>query len=106
MPKLPCPFPGQEPEKKLTKLELINAIKLDIISELEAQFLYENQINSTDCEVTKRILNDILEEEKIHMGQLNTLLEYLDNSYIKSNREGNKEALDQINNKDRDSLYV
>jgi rubrerythrin len=78
MANLADPFINLIPENKLSDIELIQAIRQDIVSELEAQFLYEAHIAATDNELVKKTLKDILEEEKVHVGQLNSLLEILD----------------------------
>lgn len=71
------PFAGNVP-RKLTKEELIQAIRLDIVGELEAIFVYDAHVQATDDPVAKRIISDIRDEEKAHIGELMTLLRHLD----------------------------
>ena len=71
------PFAGNV-NRKITKEELIQAIRLDIAAELEAIYLYESHILATDDIVVKTVLGDIRDEEKAHVGELTTLLRYLD----------------------------
>ncbi len=71
------PFAGNV-NRKITKEELIQAIRLDIAAELEAIYLYEAHILATDDIVVKTVLGDIRDEEKAHVGELTTLLRYLD----------------------------
>lgn len=50
----------------------------DIIGELDAIIQYENHYNSTDDPVAKATILDIVNEEKLHVGQLFGLLFKLD----------------------------
>ena len=58
MPNFANPFQGNV-NRKLTKEELIQAVRLD-------------------DEVAKMVISDIRDEEKAHVGELMTLLRYLD----------------------------
>lgn len=71
------PFQGIV-EKKLSKEELIQAIRLDIAGELEAIYLYDAHVQATDNEIAKKVLADIRDEEKAHVGELMTVLRILD----------------------------
>jgi rubrerythrin len=71
------PFSGNV-DRKLTKEELIQAVRLDIAGELEAIYLYDAHVQATDSEIAKKVLADIRDEEKAHIGELMTLLRTLD----------------------------
>ena len=73
MPNFANPFQGNV-NRKLTKEELIQAVRLDIAGELEAIYLYDAHVQATDDEVAKMVRD----EEKAHVGELMTLLRYLD----------------------------
>lgn len=77
MPSFANPFQGNVP-RKMTKEELIQSIRLDIAGELEAIFLYDAHVQATDIELAKRVIGDIRDEEKAHVGELMTLLHALD----------------------------
>lgn len=77
MPAFANPFQGNV-ERKLTKEELIQAIRLDIASELEAIYLYDAHVQATDNQMAKKVIADIRDEEKAHVGELMTLLRTLD----------------------------
>lgn len=64
--------------RKLTREELIQAIRADIAGELEAIFGYDAHVMATDDELAKKVLADIRDEEKAHIGELMTLLRHLD----------------------------
>ncbi len=77
MPNFANPFTANI-ERKMTKQELIQAIRLDIAGELEAIYLYDAHYEATDDIKAKAVLSDIRDEEKVHMGELLTLLKELD----------------------------
>ncbi|WP_040664233.1 demethoxyubiquinone hydroxylase family protein [Oscillibacter ruminantium] len=77
MPSFANPFQGNV-DRKMSKEELIQAIRLDIAGELEAIYLYDAHVQATDNEVAKKVIADIRDEEKAHMGELMTLLRTLD----------------------------
>lgn len=77
MPAFANPFQGNV-ERKLTREELIQAVRLDIAGELEAIYLYDAHVQATDDEAAKKVLADIRDEEKAHIGELMTLLRTLD----------------------------
>lgn len=52
--------------------------RLDIIGELDAIIQYETHINSSVDPVYRNTLQDIVNEEKVHVGQLFGLLFMLD----------------------------
>lgn len=77
MPAFGNPFQGNV-ERKMSKEELIQAIRLDIAGELEAIYLYDAHVQATDEEIAKKVIADIRDEEKAHVGELMTLLRILD----------------------------
>ncbi len=77
MPNFANPFTANV-NRKMSKEELIQAIRLDIAGELEAIYLYDAHVQATDDEFAKKVIGDIRDEEKAHVGELMTLLRYLD----------------------------
>lgn len=77
MPSFANPFAGNV-NRKLSKEELVQAIRLDIAGELEAIYLYESHTLATDDPIAKAVIGDIRDEEKAHIGELMALLRYLD----------------------------
>ncbi len=77
MPAFANPFQGNV-DRKISKEELIQAIRLDIAGELEAIYLYDAHVQATDDEMAQRVISDIRDEEKAHVGELMTLLRHLD----------------------------
>lgn len=77
MPGFQSPYVGNV-QRKITKAELIQALRIDIASELEAIYLYDAHVLATDDPVAKKVLADIRDEEKEHVGELTALMRYLD----------------------------
>jgi rubrerythrin len=77
MPEFVNPFSGMVPERKLTDEELIRAIRLNIAAEHEAVHLYMAHAQATDHPLAKRVLVDIANEEREHVGEFVRLLEIL-----------------------------
>jgi rubrerythrin len=77
MPEFTNPFIGVVPERKLTHAELARAIRLNISAEHEAVHLYEAHADATDNEFAKRVLHDIANEERKHIGEFMRLLQHL-----------------------------
>ena len=85
------PFVGNIP-RKITKEELIQALRVDLAGELEAIFLYDAHVQATDDPVAKKVLADIRDEEKAHVGELMTLLQHLDPEEARHFAEGRKKS--------------
>jgi len=98
MPNFANPFQGNV-ERKLTKEELIQAIRLDIAGELEAIYVYDAHVQATDNVIAKEVIADIRDEEKAHVGELMTLLRTLDPKeaeHFISGEEEVKEMLEDL----------
>lgn len=77
MPEFVDPFRGKLPDKKLTLGELVRSIRLDISAEEEAVHLYSAHAEAIDHPLAKKVLLDIANEERIHIGEFARLLEIL-----------------------------
>ncbi len=79
-------------EKKMTKEEIISALRDDIAAEIDAINFYLSQARLIDDKKVKAVLIDIAKEEKIHLGEFLTLLEELDPEQVKSIESGKDEV--------------
>ena len=81
----------------LDERELTRAIRDAIISEQSAIKQYEVIVDSTDDESVKKVLQNIANEELVHVGELMRLLSHLigqeEDDFID---DGRKEAKDDI----------
>ena len=91
MPEFLNPFSGVVP-RKLTKSELVRAIRLNIAAEHEAVHLYMAHADATDDPLAKEVLTDIANEERAHIGEFMELLRNLAPDEAKFLEEGRKEV--------------
>jgi uncharacterized protein len=77
MPAFANPFQGNV-DRKMTNQELLQAIRFDIANELEAIFIYDAHVQASDDAMMRKVISDIRDEEKAHVGELMTLLRALD----------------------------
>jgi len=92
MPEFVNPFSGKVPERKLTLEELIRAIRLNLAAEHEAVHLYMAHADATDHPLAKKVLIDIANEERVHAGEFERLLEILTGDEAKWLAEGRTEV--------------
>ena len=92
------PFVMEVP-RKLTDEELVNAIRQDIVGELEAIHEYDAHILATDNKDAKKVLSDIRDEEREHMGELLELLERLAPDEKDLHDEGREEVRAMLDKK-------
>lgn len=90
------PFIGNVP-RQMSNNELIQAIRLDIADELEAIIAYEGHIASTNDERAKKILANISDEEKKHVGKLQQLLYILSPKDSENIEKGKQAIVEQQN---------
>jgi len=96
MPEFGTPFAGHAPERKLSRQELIRAIRFLIAAEYEAVQLYTQLAESTDNELAIDVLNDIANEEIVHAGEFLRLLKELAPDEEKFYRVGAAEVKEVI----------
>ena len=78
--------------KKFTMEEMVEALRLAIIAELDAINLYRQFARSIDDEKVKKVFEDIAKEEKTHVGEFLALLKMLDPEQVKELEAGEKEV--------------
>ena len=77
MPEFVNPFSGVVPGRKMTKRELVRAIRLTLSAEEEATHLYNALADATDDPLAKAVLEDIADEERVHVGEFQRLINIL-----------------------------
>ena len=92
MPEFGNPFSGLAHDRKLTHEELIRAIRFMIAAEYEAVQLYMQLAESIDDELSKDVLKDIADEERVHAGEFLRLLQHLASDEEKMYQEGAEEV--------------
>jgi rubrerythrin len=96
MPDFGNPFSGLAHDRKLTKEELIRAIRFMIAAEYEAVQLYMQLAESTDNKLAIEVLKDIADEERVHAGEFLRLLKELAPDEEKFYAEGAGEVEEEI----------
>jgi rubrerythrin len=96
MPEFCSPFTVKKSDRKLTKEELVRAIRFMIAAEYEAIQLYQQTAESTDDPLAREVLIDIANEEKEHAGEFLRLLHELDPDEDKFYKEGYEEVEEMI----------
>jgi rubrerythrin len=96
MPEFGSPFSGMKTERKVTKEELIRAVRFMVAAEYEAVQLYMQLAESTDDKLAKEVLVDIADEERVHAGEFLRLLKHLAPDEEKFYAEGQEEVEEMI----------
>ncbi len=96
MPDFGSPFSGMVNDRKLTKEELIRAIRFLVAAEYEAVQMYMQLAESTDDKLSIAVLKDIADEEKVHAGEFLRLLKELAPDEEKFYTEGAGEVEEEI----------
>jgi len=90
------PFPGKNPGDTLTKQEIIRALRLALAAEEEATQLYDLIAEYVDDKRIKKIMKDVADEEQVHKGEFQKLLDLYVEDEIKLVEEGKQEAEEKI----------
>ena len=96
MPDFVNPFSGVVPDRKLSDSELIRAIRLNIAAEHEAVHLYMAHADATDDPLAKAVLKEVADEERVHAGEFQRLLDILTGDEAKLRDEGYEEVNELI----------
>ena len=79
-------------DKKFSKEELAEALRLSIIAELDAINLYLQLARSIDDEAVRKVFEDVADEEKTHVGEFLALLKNIDPKQVEELRHGAEEV--------------
>jgi len=71
------PFSGMMPGRSFSDSELVKALRLNLAAEQEAVHLYQAHADATDNKLAKKVLLDIANEERVHAGEFQCLLNIL-----------------------------
>ncbi len=77
MPEFVNPFVGMVPGRKMTNGELLRALRLSLAAEEEATHIYMALADATTNELARAVLIDIANEERVHKGEFQRLIELL-----------------------------
>jgi rubrerythrin len=96
MPDFGNAFSGLANDRKLTKSELVRAIRFMVAAEYEAVQLYMQLAESIDNRLAIEVLKDIADEERVHAGEFLRLLKELAPDEEKFYAEGAAEVEEEI----------
>ncbi len=99
MPEFSTPFSVKHSDRKLTNEELIRAIKYSIAAEYEASQIYEQLAESTDYQNAKIVLQEVSDDEKVHVGCFKKLLDILYPEGKEFEKQGEEEISVLLNQK-------
>ena len=74
MPDFATPFSVQKNDRVLTDTETLRALRFSIAAEFEAIQIYEQLAESIDNEDVVKVLMEIADEERVHVGELQKVL--------------------------------
>ena len=78
--------------RKLSREELLEALRISIIAELDAINLYMQFARAVDDERVRKVFEDVAKEEKTHVGEFLALLKLLDAEQATELSAGEKEV--------------
>jgi len=79
-------------------------LRLGMIAELDASNLYEKLAELAENNVVKETLLDVSKEEKVHVGEFQSLLEDLDEDYTEALEDGEDEVDDAEPQDDKEKI--
>ena len=96
MPDFGTAFSGMASDRKLTRPELVRAVRFMIAAEYEAVQMYMQLAESIDDKLAIEVLKDIADEERVHAGEFLRLLKQLAPDEEKFYNEGAGEVEEEI----------
>ena len=100
------PFPGKNPGDEITKQELISALRLSLCAEEEATHLYDTIANYVSDEQVKKIMKDVADEEQVHIGEFQKLLDLYEEDEEEMVEEGEDEAEEKLETDEEDEEEI
>ena len=92
--------------EKFTERELTRALRDAIIAEEVAIKQYETVVDATDNELVKKVLQEIADEERVHVGEIQKLLNDMLKDETKLLEEGEKEVQDKLGEKSNEESII
>jgi len=87
-------FSGLSLDKKMSKEELIRAVRFLVSAEYEAIDMYERIAEASPDAEIKKAIEKVIEEERVHAGEFLKMVTMLDPEEAKFYQEGFKEVSD------------
>ena len=103
MPEFATPFTGLANDRKLTHEELVRTIRYFIAAEYEAIQLYMQLAESIEDDLAIKVLKDIADEERVHVGEFMRLLIHLSPEEEKLYKKGAQEVEEMMKETESES---
>ncbi len=92
MPEFLNPYGGRTLGREMLMEELIRAIRQNIAAEQEAVHLYSAHAEVAGHALARQVLLDIANEERVHIGEFQRLLEILSGDEVAWQAKGREEV--------------
>lgn len=92
MAEFGTPFSGLKLDRKMTREELIRAVRFSISAEYEAIQFYMQIAEAADDPLTVAVMKDVADEERVHAGEFLRLLKTLAPEEERFYAEGSEEV--------------
>ncbi|MFH1031147.1 MAG: Rubrerythrin [Chloroflexota bacterium] len=86
------PLAGIMIDRPLTDTEVVRALRLDLASEEEAISTYMTHVDVINDDLTRMVLSSIADEERIHVGELQMLIDIITGTEFQQLNKGMKEV--------------
>jgi len=94
MPEFSTPYSVKKTDNTFTQSEMIRSIRFAIASEYEAIQIYEEMAENINNKDAVKIIEEIITDEKVHVGNFLQLLRILNPEEEEFYKEGYKETLE------------
>ena len=95
-----------QPGRTLTNRELARAIRLSITAEHDAVHLYELIADTTTNTFVRKVMQDVANEEKVHVGEFEKLLSVIDVQDTEYVEEGKTEVEEMMTEEPESPVIV
>jgi rubrerythrin len=96
MPHFETPFAGNSLGRKMTRDEIVRALRIAIAAEYEAVQMYQQIAEATTDETAKKVMLSVAREEIVHAGEILEVLLLLSPDEATAYEEGSKEVRDMV----------
>ncbi len=83
-------------DRKFTRDEVVQALRIAIIAELDAINLYLQFAKAIDDEKVRKVFEEVAREEKTHVGEFLALLKLFDEEQVSELKKGLEEVKELI----------
>jgi rubrerythrin len=86
------PFPNLKEGERPSKEDIVSALRLSLAAEEDATHLYNQIADLVSDERISKVMRDVANEEQVHKGEFQKLIELLEGDEVSLVRQGKEEA--------------